>query len=240
MNKPISSARLTVIATLLVATVAMLSYEQGAIGFLNPLFWSLPNFVGLYLLSILLVLFVVRRQQTRGVVKGVLATLLGIAVAFPLLSPALYAPFEPYAAPRGGYEMLWVTQPLGRVDAALKSAQRRHESAWCHYTLNGWSAENQLYYQSSCVPGYWRFDLASQTRSWSMILPQSVALENTVEQMTVSVGQGIEQAQLPGFASGTAYPVVAYAMTASAETNVQAVAIREYYGPHDIVIIQSK
>lgn len=231
---------LTALAVVGVMLLALLLYDKWLlnIGFLNPVFWRSYTFVGSYLLCVSLVVIAFARGRPGVLAKAWILTGMVIALAFPLLSPLLYDEHQLYASPASGYEMQWVTQPGTRIGSALKTAQREHESSWCRYTLQGWSDENVLYYGSSCQLGYWRYDPSTEETRWLLSLPERVRDDSTVSSENVSIGQGMSAEHLQGLDPSARYPVRVYSSAASPDGKWLAVAVREYYGPHDVVILR--
>ncbi|MCJ7736818.1 MAG: hypothetical protein MUQ10_05815 [Anaerolineae bacterium] len=233
---------LTALTLVAITLITLLVYDKCfstlTSGFLNPVFWNPYTFVGSYLLCACLVVIVFVRGRLGLLARVWMLTGMAAMLAFPLLSPFLYDEHQLYAKPAPGYEMQWVTHPESGIGSALKTAQREHEGSWCRYTLHGWSNENVLYYGSSCRFGYWRYDPATEERRRVISIPEYVRDYPDVNEEYASVGQGMTVVHLQGFDSSAQYPVIVYYSAMSPDGQWLAVAVREYYGPHDVVILK--
>jgi hypothetical protein len=162
------------------------------------------------------------------------------ALAFPPLLPTIYDDFYLYAQPSPGYEMQWVTRPSSKMQSALKSALRDHETSGCVYTLYGWDAENSLYYGSTCQVGFRRYDPQQDTGPklvWSV--PQSVGDVSSVETVARSAGGEDDYAPKPpaGLDKASQYPVHVCENSVSPDGQWEAVVISDFYGPYDLVVL---
>ena len=236
---------ITPVATGGVILLLLLLYDQWfSMKFLNPVFWHPYVLVGSCIVCLILgaVALLWGRPSTLARTCLLIGTM--AVLAFPLLLPAIYGEYRPCAQPASGYEMRWVTRPQNGMESAFKSALRDHESDGCTYTLYGWSADNALYYGSSCQLGYWRYDARQDTgpeRVWS--IPQAVKDVSSVNTMETTAGGGT-MAYNPepskGFDPATQYPVHVHENVTSPDREWVAAAISDFYGPHDVVVFHAK
>lgn len=234
--------RLTPSAVVAVTALVLLLYDRWFLylEFLNPVFWSLSNLLVSYLACLSFVIAAFVWSKPRILAKAWLTVGMVFTLAFPFLSPLLYGEYQLYAEAASGYEMQWVTQPGNRISSALKAVQQRHDSNWCNYTLYGWGADNALYYGASCQVGYWRYDPGTEEARWVVSIREDAKSNSVVKRENVSVGQGLVAENLREFEPFTAYPVIVDYSSVSADGEWRAAAIREYYGPHDVVILRAK
>ncbi len=234
--------KLTVAGAIIGVTVlTLLLYDKYFLflNFLNPIFRSLNSFVACYCISLVLVAAAFIWGRPDKLARMWILVGLALAFAFPFLAPFMYGEHQIGPRAAAGYKMEWVTQPDDKVGVALKAAQRWHESAWCIYTLYGWDTGNALYYESSCQSGYLRYDSASGERRRVSAIPEDVQSGSAAEPTNAIIGQGYAADGFEGFDPSTTYPVVAYSRAVSPDGQWLAAAIREYYGPHDIVILRA-
>lgn len=210
------------------------------LSWMNPVFRNPYFFVGSYVLCLGLVVTAFLRGRPSTLAKLWMLAGTVIVLAFPLLAPRLYDQHQLYVKSAPGYELQRVTQPGSRTGSALKTAQREHETGWCKYTLYGWGDENQLYYRSSCRLGYRRYDPTTGKTRWLMSIPIAVR-DNAPPYRRRMFGSPSSWSPSLGLLLSTQYPfpVEMYYIVTSPDGQWQALALREFYGPHDVVVLQS-
>lgn len=231
---------LTVYGLIGVGGLLVLLYDGGRIfpDFLNPMFYSPRFMVGGIAVGVMIGLAALRWGSGSRVLRSALAVGIAAMLVFPLLLPVLYAPYAPYAQPADGYEMVWITQPDNAWMSAFKTAQRRHDAHGCTYSLHGWSSDAVLYYGSSCEAGVWRYDPAANSEpQWISALPDGVALSE-VDSGVHHPSGGISYPTPPiGFSLATRFDFITYEVARLPEHGLTAVAIMNWYGPRDVVIL---
>lgn len=117
---------------------------------------------------------------------------------------------------------------------------KKHYSAWCTYTLCGWDANNVPYYEASCQSGYRRYNPANGEIQRTSALPEDMKINPADESETDPAQRFISSKDVEGFDPSAVYPVFAYNGIVSPDGEWQAVAFREFYGPHDIVVLHAR
>lgn len=238
---------ITPVAVLGVTVLVLLLYDRWLlfVDFLNPIFGNVYVFVGSYVLCLGLIAatFIWGNPNVLNVLARIYL-LIGIlaALAFPLLLPSLYGHYQPYAKPAPEYEMQWITQPSNRFSSAFKNAQRAHDKHGCTYRLYGWSADNVLYYGSDCRFGFWQYDPArdSEPRPVSRI-PDVVKDRSSVDRGIHFDSGVIFYPEYPqGFDPSTRFSFIVYEKVSSPDGRWVAAAIKNFYGPRDVVILRAK
>jgi len=205
--------------------------------FLNPVFWSRNSFVASYCIGLALAIAAFVFGRPGKLAAAWILAGLALSFAFPLVAPLMYGEHQIIPRAAAGYEMQWITKPDNKLGAALKAAQRMHESEWCSYELYGWDADDTLYYATNCQSGYQNYDPASGETQQVSTLPENLKDNPEVVNETVHIGQGIVTGDIQGFDPTTTYPVLAYNRITSPDGQWSAVAFHEYYGPHDVVVL---
>lgn len=204
------------------------------IDFLNPIFGSPFTAVVGYGLGMGLIIWGVfrfRQHQVWGKVFFVCGLLGGL---FPFILPVLYGEYQLPVDAKQGYELTWVTEPGTSFGSAYKQAQLAHE-AECDYHLSGWASETTLAYTSACLPGLWLHDLQNGGSEWVVsesettdFASTSVTRWNNREYLTQSAALQ---------ASG-AFPFLTLERSSSPDGQREAVVVRWFYGPSDIVLVE--
>ncbi|HUS69708.1 MAG TPA: hypothetical protein VM075_02890, partial [Anaerolineae bacterium] len=138
------------------------------------------------------------------------------------------------AAP--GYSMQVVTQPIF-LNSIVKMSQVVTEKRPCEYTLLGWSANNQLYYQATCGEvELWRYDpLSNRTERITTVpsdLSQAVVTDNDVLNMVRADGVRPKE-----YESTTRLLYIQSKGYVSPDAQWTAVVTQHTYGPEDIVVL---
>lgn len=200
----------------------------------SPLFAGAGWFFAVLALTLLLAvaaLFLVRPGRT---VRLYLLIATALLIAAPLLLPLLYGPYTHCVETAEGVEIFWPTQPAHSFASALKSAQRVHEKYGCTYHLLGWSEADVLYYRSACDGRSWRFDpAAGDIARPALNVPPEV-------RETLVQGAGNARTYPPqpaGFLSHVRDHVLTYETALSPSGQWEAAAIKNYYGPRDVVVV---
>lgn len=234
----------TPVAILGVTILWLLLYDRWLLflDFLNPIFGSLYVFVGSYVLCLGLVALAFIRSRPNLLARIYLSVGMLVTLAFPLLFPSLYGQYQPYAKPASGYEMQWITQPSNRFSSAFKNAQRAHEKHGCTYTLYGWGADNVLYYGSDCESRFRRYDPMRDGEPQPVnSIPDAVRDSLSVDRGNFSSsGGGIYPSHPEGFDSSTRFYFIVYEKVSSPDGQWVAAAIKDYYGPRDVVILRAE
>ncbi len=218
---------------------ALLVYIPGFLDFLNPVFASQRRFFSLWIGFLLLGLFMLvrTRRVPRARVAFAVATVLILAV--PLLLPAVYGAYRPYAEPAPGYVMHWITKPKNSFESAFKSAQRKTEHHGCTYSLLGWSGDNSLYFRSDCGETTWRYAPEAPPFEHEPAPVDEVPPE-VGQNVTVNRGAGNLYPALPaGFTPDALQRFIPYETAVSPDGRWIAVAIKNYYGPRDVVVLST-
>ena len=203
--------------------------------FLNPVFASPLRLFSLSAAGLALIAFALIRGRPGRLVRGSLAAAAAAIVAAPLLLPLLYGEYRPYAEAMPGYDMHWLTQPDSWFTSAFKSAQRAHEKYGCTYSLHGWSSDNVLYFQSDCGPTVWRYDPHTMDEpQLADNVPAKVEQANVVDR-----GHNNNYPARPvGFSpDSTGQHFIVYETSLSPDRQWTAAAIKNYYGPRDVVVL---
>lgn len=203
-------------------------------GFLNPIFSSPYGAILGYGLGMGFVIWGTvkfwqhKKWRTVFIVCGLLGSL------FPFVMPAMYGEYQLPVTERQGYELTWVTEPGTSVGSAYKQAQLMHE-AECDYHLSGWATETALAYTSACWPGTWLYDTHSGSNEWVLsgnetadFASSSVTRWNNVDYL----GQPVSLQ-----ASGQ-FPFLTLEKSRSPDGQWEAVVVRWFYGPSDIVLVE--
>jgi hypothetical protein len=200
----------------------------------SPLFASTTWFFALLALALLLVTISLVKARPPRLVRLYLASGTIFLLAAPLLLPVVYGEYDLAVTAEEGYEMFWLTQPEGRFANAFKNAQRVHERYGCTYHLLGWSEDEVLYYEAACEGRVWAFAPAT----------------DRAPRTATTVPAGVDRARVRGRDSVNTYPphpsgfprdafnhVLTYETALSPGGKWQAAAIKNYYGPRDVVVL---
>ena len=219
------------------AGFVLLVYVPGFLDFLNPVFASPSHFILLWIGSVLLSLIMLIWKRAVLSARLLFAGMTALLLVGPLFLPAVHGYYRPYAEPAPGYVMHWITQPKNSFESAFKNAQRATEHYGCTYTLLGWGDDNLLYFGSDCDQTTWQYG------------PERPPFEHapaTVDRIPPDVGQnslvdkgyGNHYPALPiGFAADALTRFIPYETAVSPDGRWVAVAIKNYYGPRDIVVL---
>lgn len=223
--------------------VPLTSMQSGVTGFLSTLLFMPFYFVSMvffgnasiYLLvsAAVLVLGItalIWGHPRRSARISLLTTILA-AIAFPLLYH-----YTPPLAAAPGYSMQVVTQPIF-LNSIVKMSQVVTEKRPCEYTLLGWSANNQLYYQATCGEvELWRYDpLSNRTERITTVpsdLSQAVVTDNDVLNMVRADGVRPKE-----YESTTRLLHIQSKGYVSPDEQWTAVVTQHTYGPEDIVVL---
>lgn len=118
---------------------------------------------------LLLVIFVGQKRRLR------IALVAGLAVVVRYaLAPWYQYPLQAVQ----GYQLDAVTGP-GWWERGLRFNQAMAERAPCRYRLEGWDAEEQLYYTATCrgTASYWRYAPATERREQVEAIPSALIVE---------------------------------------------------------------
>lgn len=204
------------------------------IDFLNPIFWSPLTAVAGYGLGMGLVVWgIVRFWQHKFwrkifIVCGLLGGL------FPFMLPMLYGNYQLPVAASQGYELTWVTEPGTVFGSAYKQAQLDH-GGQCDYHLSGWISETTVAYTYACLPGMWLYDMQNGDSEWML------SGSETAEFISTSVTPGDHRDYLPQPAAlqeSGLYPFLTLERSSSPDGRWDAIVVRWFYGPSDIVLVE--
>lgn len=203
-------------------------------GFFNPIFQSPIATIFGYGLGMGFIIWGTikfwRRKiwRTLFIVCGLLGGL------FPLVMPALYGEYQLPVATRQGYALTWVTEPGTSFSSAYKEVQLVHE-AECDFSLSGWATETTLAYSSACWPGTWLYDVQNGENEW--VLSEG----KTADFVSTSVTRWNNVEYLPQPASlqeSGSFPFLTLERSSSPDGQWEAVVVRWFYGPSDIVLVE--
>lgn len=207
-------------------------YWPGFLDFANPLFANRISFLAWSIAFILLAIIIM--INSRFLLLRMAAAMTGLLI---LLSPAglplVYGEYHPYAEPAAGHEMVWLTPPQSAFESAFKNAQRLTEHLGCNYTLLGWDQENNLYFSSDCDRIIQQYTPRTKRPFATELTPEELDSLTPVDD-----GYGNSYPLLPpGFSSATEHFFIPYQTSSSPDGRWSAVAIKNYYGPRDVVVI---
>ncbi|MFW5942126.1 MAG: hypothetical protein ACOCXI_10015 [Chloroflexota bacterium] len=184
---------------------------------------------------VLAALALLRARPSRPVRHYLLGGIL--LTAAPLLLPPLYGDYTLPVGAREGYHMLWLTEPQRPFASAFKQAQRIHEKHGCTYYLLGWTEDEVLYYRSACDGRLWAFDPATDHAPYVVSgHPPAVAGSSVVGVNADGVG-GYYPAHPAGFPPHATNHAITYQRAISPQGRWVAAAIKNYYGPRDVVVL---
>jgi hypothetical protein len=201
--------------------------------FLNPLFHSPLLFIASYLVGAGLIVSGVLKFFQAGIWRRTLLSAGLLALLFPLLMPFAYGRYQKPVEAGEGYQLHWVTEPANLYSGAYKQAQLRHEGE-CDYRLAGWISDTMLAYTSACWPGAWRYEVTSGEKVWSLgasgeIAPAAAAVRRGNGRLYLQEPDSLRQ--------GGEYPFLTLERAASPGGQWEAIVVRWFYGPSDIVIV---
>ena len=201
--------------------------------FLNPVFRSPLLFVGSYLLGISTIIWATTRLVRHIVLRLALIACGGVALIFILVMPAIYGMYQIPVQAAAGYNFRWITQPTNPFSSAFKQAQLTYESG-CDYHLTGWSTEDTLSYTSDCWTGLWHHSTSTGETNWSLV-------ENEAARISTSSLQrwngSVYLDQPTSLLGASAYPFLTLERAVSPSGRWEAVVVRWFYGPSDIILI---
>ncbi len=205
-----------------------------AFSFLNPVFRAPMLFAGSYLIGLGLIAWAVLKLVRSWPARAAFGLIGIVALAFPLFLPVTYGTYRSPVETVAGHEARWLTEPGNPYSGAFKQAQRIHE-AECDYHLAGWSADGSLAYTSACWPGVWRYDAASEQTRWSLVgwLGRfgAARVQRWDGQHYLSPPAALDDAG--------GFPLLTLERSASPDGRWEAVVVRWFYGPSDVVLIGS-
>lgn len=200
----------------------------------SPLFAGAGWFFAVLALTLLLAVAALFLVKPGRAVRLYLLVATALLIAAPLLLPLLYGPYTHYVETVEGVEMFWPTQPADPFATAFKNAQRVHEKYGCTYHLLGWSEDDVLYYVSACDGHIWLFDPAvGHIARPALNVPPEV-------RETLVQGAGNVRTYPPqpaGFLRHVRNHVLTYETALSPSGQWEAAAIKNYYGPRDVVVV---
>ena len=128
--------------------------------------------------------------------------------------------------------------PGGNMQKMLAQAQRAQEQSGCVYSLRGWSQDNAVYYATSCLPGYWRYDPAvGGEPAWVWRLPGELAGQLDDGERA---GRALQYPERPRELGGKVTWYLVYQVSRSPDGQWLVAAVRNYYGPSDVVVVGSE
>ncbi len=197
--------------------------------FLNPIFWSPLTFAVGYSLGMgIIILGIVKIRHGRWRWIFVAFGLTG--VLFPFVMPVTYGVYQLPVQAADGYELRWVTEPGNRFSSAFKQAQLSHEGG-CDYHLSGWASNSTLTYTSDCWPGVWQYNLDNSETDWDLQGKKAIGTED------VRRWNGKEYLSQPiNLQEAGKYPFLTLDRAVSPDGRWEAIVVRWFYGPSDIVV----
>ncbi len=202
--------------------------------FLNPIFKSPFMTILTFGLGMgLIVWCVVRFWQNKGwrtllIVCGLLGVL------FPFMMPTLYGEYQIPVAARQGYELIWATEPNTSLGSAYKQAQLVHETK-CDYHLSGWASETTLAYTSACLPGTWLHNISDGEKEWILSGTETADFVSTA----VTRWNNREYLGQPAaLQESSAFPFLTLERSPSPDGQWEAIVVRWFYGPSDVVLVE--
>lgn len=201
--------------------------------FLNPVFHSPSAFIESYLLGIGLIVWAVLSLRQRLMWHLMLIACGGIAILFLFVMPLLYGQYQVPIKATAGYEVRWITKPSNQYSSAFKQAQLVHEGE-CDYHLLGWSPQGELSYRSACLPGIWHYALNTDRSIWSLNWG-GAAPSNPTSIIRWDGQQYLSQPSSLTDSAGS--PFLTLERAVSADGQWEAVVVRRFYGPSDIVLV---
>lgn len=207
-------------------------YLPGFLDFANPLFASQVGFLAWC--AFFVVFAICLLASVRLLFLRLAAALLGLSILLsPIGLPLVYGEYQLYAEPISGYEMVWLTAPQSSFESAFKNAQRLTEHPGCTYSLLGWDDNNNLYFDSDCDQTLWLYTPPSARPFAAEISPEKLGSLTPVDN-----GYGNHYPSLPaGFVASSLQSFIPYQTAISPDGRWTAVAIKNYYGPRDVIVI---
>jgi hypothetical protein len=173
--------------------------------------------------------------------KGLPLRILSLLGALSVIALPWLFPYQPALNAAPGYMMQSVTQPSNPVLGFVKMAYLFSDGVPCEYDLLGWSAENQLYYQSQCE---------GETRLWSVNPYQPneygpiEALPSELDQEKIAKSDVLEMVRADGIRPESAEPTVREiklleGSLLSPDGQWLAAITQHIYGPQDVVLLKN-
>lgn len=206
----------------------------------SPLFASTTWFFGLLAAALLLALLALVRVRPSWPIRLSLAAGILLLAAAPFALPIVYGAYTLAFEAEEGYTMFWLTQPERPFASAFKSAQRVHERGGCSYHLLGWSEADVLYYSAACDGRVWAFDPTVDHAPRAVTQAPAVLIEAAIER-ALPVGRARSYPAHPlGFPPEAKNHVITYEKALSPTGQWAAAAIKNYYGPRDVVVVSRR
>ena len=157
-----------------------------------------------------------------------------LGILFPLLLPTIYGAYQAPVAAIEGYTLTWVTEPGSAFSSAYKQAQLTHEAS-CDYHLAGWASATTVAYTSDCWPGAWLYDGQAGERGWALRGTEATALLSS----SVDRWNKTEYLQQPmALQESSSFPFLTLERSVSPDGQREAVVVRWFYGPSDVVLVE--
>ena len=203
------------------------------VDFLNPIFHSPLLFIGSYVLGIGAIIWTASQLVRHVIWRFALVACGGAALVFLFVMPSMYGKYHIPVQAVTGYDLRWITEPTNPYSNAFKQAQLAYEGG-CDYHLSGWSTGDSLYYTSDCWPGIWRYETNTGETNWSLIGNEEARINKSSLQRWNGYSYLTQPASLR---ESSAYPFLTLDRAVSPNGRWEAVVVRWFYGPSDIVLI---
>jgi hypothetical protein len=146
--------------------------------------------------------------------------------------PVGYGHYKLPVAVSDGGQMRWVTEPPNVFSSSFKQAQQVHQ-AQCDYHLTGWSAEGELGYRSECRPGSWWYDPQADQARWGLFAWAAARAGS------VTRWDGHTYLNPPAhLVTADGFPFLTLERAVSPDGRWEAVVVRRFYGPSDVVLVE--
>lgn len=161
-----------------------------------------------------------------------------LLVMFATIAFPLFFRYKPALVAAPGVRMQWVTNP-GFLGGIIKASQNTVERTPCEYELLGWSADNWLYYRTTCSAEtqIWQYAPIQsgspiQVSSGPANLGRSAVSENGVLEMVRA--EGVRPA---AYESATRPLLLESGGIVSPDGQWTAVVTQHVYGTQDVIVL---
>ena len=117
--------------------------------------------------------------------------------------------------------------------SAYKQAQLWHETE-CDYHLSGWASDTNLVYTSECWPGMSLYNIHDGEEEWIL---QEMEPADFVSSSVHRWNNSEYLGQPASLQESSQYPFLTLERSASPDGQWEAIVVRWFYGPSDVVLV---
>ncbi|MBL8046456.1 MAG: hypothetical protein JNL09_07945 [Anaerolineales bacterium] len=218
----------TVLRVLLLAAtllyVSMFSFRWAAS--------SLPAYVFCMAAGLGLAAWASYTYTTQWMGRLIFGVLSAVLFGSLLLLPFRYSNYQQPAGPASGYPLVWASQPTNTVIDAFKQFQLAFEIQ-CDFSLLGWTEAGNLQYTSACQPGVWTYSSATQTSTWALF-------NFDTPSKAITRWDGQQYLAQPAGLLERDFPFLTLERATAPNGQWEAVVVRWFYGPSDVLLISTQ